>query len=84
MEYFCSQCGQPTTPRLEEVGVVSECCWREEAPLMVINRDNYWFWPIARPLNEDEERDLAEELYAETDAERTPAERARNNWLGRS
>ena len=83
MTYRCAECNELCEPRLHEVGIVSGCCY--DARVLVA------FCPShpdkcqgceTRALTADEERELAEELWAEADAEMTPSQRARNRWLG--
>jgi hypothetical protein len=65
MKYYCQVCKQECRPRLWESGVGSDC---HEADLL-------------RPVIGLEMDELTEELLADADAERTPADRARHDWL---
>lgn len=77
-DYFCSVCRKPCGVRMYESGVSSDC--HEESRLMVSFCPSY---PDkcngceTRPLTPDEQTELTEQLAAELDAERSPAERAR-------
>ena len=89
MIYYCERCGQPCDATLYEVGVGASCC--EEACLLTMDGDlcpecgtDNGMEPRLRRLTPEEELDLAETLSAEANAERTPHERARQNWLNRS
>jgi hypothetical protein len=85
--YICSRCKKPCQPRLCEPGVTSDCCSEYEPPLLVadcFDPETCTGCEDYRPLTEDEERDLIEELTAEEQGEWTDAMRAHNNWLNRS
>lgn len=82
MTYRCAECQKPCDPRLHEVGIVSGCC--PEAQVLVAfcpSRPDKCQGCETRPLTADEERDLAEELHAENDADMSGHDRARANWL---
>lgn len=92
-DYLCSQCRQPCKPQMHYVGVVADCpngC--VEAPLLVWDDeicathhewqcrqdmlDNCQFGSY-RPITEAEERDLADELAADEQADWSRSQIAR-------
>lgn len=84
MKYYCEKCKQECEPRLWESGAGSDC---HEADLLVTYCPSYpdkCHGCEFRPLYEDEQRELTEEMAEEADAERTSSERARQRWLNDS
>jgi hypothetical protein len=74
--FICENCKKPCQPRMYESGVGADCC--TEAYLMIEDDG------LLRQLTAEEELDITDAMIAEENAERTPAQRAHQNWLDRS
>jgi hypothetical protein len=74
--FRCENCKRPCQPRMYESGIGADCC--EEAYLL-IDDDG-----LLRQLTAKEELDITDSVIADADAERTPAQRARHNWMWRN
>ena len=71
MKYKCGNCGNECTPIMSNVGISASCC--EEAVVLVVDEE-----PHFRALTTEEERELAEDFYADLSS----AQRARARLMG--